>query len=114
MKISVELAGEKMGNNEITKGMIRGEMGMRFEIEDDNSQSSHVFVLNNKQVDKLVNLIEKTREGQKQIMENIHVPVSEINTIIEKMDNNPFVKIKSDIQDVDIVDITIPTTQNKE
>lgn len=111
MKIRVELAGEKMGNNEITKAMIKGEMGMRFEIEDNNSQSRHVFVLNNTEVNQLIASIDKVRVGQHQIKANIKVPIQEMNEIIEKLDKNTSVKINSDIEDC-IVDVVIPVGED--
>ena len=111
MKIRVELAGEKMGNNEITKAMIKGEMGMRFEIEDNNSQSRHVFVLNDTEINQLIASIDRVRDGQHQIMMNMIAPIQEMNEIIEKSDKNTSTPINSEIEDC-IVDVVIPVSED--
>ena len=75
MKITVEMAGTKMGNDTITEAFKTGIYCFRFDLQDDNDLSRHVFILTGEEKQELIKKIISTTEGIDKIKNNMKIVI---------------------------------------
>ena len=71
MKITVNLDGLKMGNNQLTESFTTGDFGLRIEIQNEDDKQRSTFHLNFNESLKLIDGINAAWAGRNKIMENM-------------------------------------------